>query len=352
MSFQKKYYFTFRDINNAQFTTEIWENSAGVITPALIKGDKYPFVVNYLIQNALWSVEEFGVDGWRIDTYIYNDLAFMNACNKALLNDYPSITMFGETWVHGVVNQSYFCENNLTNKFKSNLPNTTDFQMLLYGIQPALTEQTGWTDGLMKLYNTAAQDILYKNPMGQVIFLDNHDLSRFFSVVKEDVKKYKIALSWLLTYRGIPQLYYGDEIGMSGYSNPDLLVRSDFMGGWKNDSINKFIEQGRNIKENEIFNYVKTLANFRLNSSALKTGKLLQYLPQDNVYTYFRYDDNQTIICVMNVGKETKEINMEKSYPELVKNFSGVKNILNNDSTNFQLKIPAESLYIGILTKK
>ncbi len=309
-----------------------------------------PFVANYLIQNALWSVEEFGVDGWRIDTYIYNDLNFMNACNKALLNEYPSITMFGETWVHGVVNQSYFCENNLTNNFKSNLPNTTDFQMLLYGIQPALTEQTGWTEGLMKLYNTAAQDILYKNPMGEVIFLGNHDLSRFFSVVKGDVKKYKMALGWLLTFRGIPQLYYGDEIGMKGLSNPDGFVRSDFLGGWKNDSINKFESAGRNEDENEIFNYVKKIANFRLTSSALKTGRLLQYLPQNNVYTYFRYDSAQTIICVMNAGKEKKEINFEKSYPDIVRNFTGVKNILNDESFGYSLNVEGESFFIGILT--
>ena len=310
-----------------------------------------PFVANYLIQNALWSVEEFGVDGWRIDTYIYNDLNFMNACNKALLNEYPSITMFGETWVHGVVNQSYFCENNLTNNFKSNLQNTTDFQMLLYGIQPALNEPPGWTDGLMKLYNTTAQDILYKNPIGQVIFLDNHDLSRFFSIVKEDIKKYKIALGWLLTYRGIPQLYYGDEIGMKGFSNPDGLVRADFLGGWKNDSINKFEKDGRNSDENEIYNYVKTIANFRKTSSAIKTGKLLQYLPQDNVYTYFRYDNNETVVCIMNVGKEPKEINIENSYREMTKTFTGVKNILTNSVSDLGIKIEGESLFIGILTK-
>ena len=310
-----------------------------------------PFVANYLIQNALWSVEEFGVDGWRIDTYIYNDLNFMNACNKALLNEYPSITMFGETWVHGVVNQSYFCENNLTNNFKSNLQNTTDFQMLLYGIQPALNEPPGWTDGLMKLYNTAAQDILYKNPMGQVIFLDNHDLSRFFSVIKEDIKKYKIALGWLLTYRGIPQLYYGDEIGLKGFSNPDGLVRADFLGGWKNDSINKFEKDGRNKHENEIYNYVKTIANFRKTSSAIKTGKLLQYLPQDNVYTYFRYDNNETVVCIMNVGKEPKEINIENSYREMTKTFTGVKNILTNSVSDLGIKIDGESIFIGILTK-
>ena len=270
-----------------------------------------PFVANYLIQNALWSVEEFDVDGWRIDTYIYNDLPFMNKCNKALTDEYPAITMFGETWVHGVVNQSYFCENNIEAKFKSNLPNTTDFQMLFYGIQPALNEKPSWTDGVTKLYNTAAQDIMYKNPMGEVIFLGNHDISRFFSVVNENIAKYKMALGWLLTYRGIPQLYYGDEILMKGNSNPDGLVRSDFLGGWANDNMNKFTEQGRTDSENIVFNYVKTLANFRKQSTVLKTGKMMQYLPENDVYTYFRYDDKETIICVMNVGDAEREIDVK-----------------------------------------
>lgn len=308
-----------------------------------------PYLINYLIQNALWSVEEFGVDGWRIDTYIYNDLKFMNACNSALLAEYPSITMFGETWVHGVVNQSYFCENNLTNTFKSNLQNTTDFQMLLYGIQPALMEQPSWTDGLMKLYNTAAQDIMYKHPMGQVIFLDNHDLSRFFSVVKEDVKKYKIALAWLLTYRGIPQLYYGDEIGMTGLSNPDGLVRSDFSGGWKNDSLNKFLQGKRNSQENEIFNFIKTIAHFRSTSSALKNGKLLQFVPQNNLYTYFRYDEKETIICMMNVGKERKELDIKKSYPEALKKFSKIENLFNKEISGLTIKLEGESFFLGKL---
>ena len=310
-----------------------------------------PFVVNYLIQNALWSVEEFGVDGWRIDTYIYNDLKFMNACNNALLAEYPSITMFGETWVHGVVNQSYFCENNLTNSFKSNLQNTTDFQMLLYGIQPALNESTGWTDGLMKLYNTAAQDILYKNPLGQVIFLDNHDLSRFFSVVKEDINKYKIALGWLLTYRGIPQLYYGDEIGMKGFSNPDGLVRSDFLGGWKNDSINKFTKEGRTTQENEVFDFVKTLANFRQRSSALKTGKMVQYIPENDIYTFCRYNDEEKIVCIINVGEEEKNIDLDTKYKEVMQGYSGIKNIISGKNESLKIAIKPKDIFIGVLTK-
>jgi neopullulanase len=121
-----------------------------------------PYVANFLIQHALWTVEEFGIDGWRIDTYAYNDLDFMNRCNKALYNEYPNITIFGETWVHGVPNQSYFTQNNYNLPYKSNLQATTDFQTLLYGIQPALTQDFGWTDGVNKLYTTLAQDFVYK----------------------------------------------------------------------------------------------------------------------------------------------------------------------------------------------
>ena len=264
-----------------------------------------PYVANYMIQHAIWSVEEFGVDGWRIDTYIYNDLDFMNRCNKALLDEYPKLTMFGETWVHGVLNQSYFCENNYNIPFKSNLQATTDFQMLFYGIQVALNEPFGWTEGVNKLYTTAAQDFVYKNPMREVIFLGNHDLNRFYSVVGEDTTKYKMALAWLLTFRGVPQLYYGDEILMTGFTNPDGNVRLDFKGGWPGDPANKFTKEGRTPKEENIFEYVKRLANFRKNSSAITTGKLMQYTPVNGVYVYFRYDNKQTVMCVMNTGNQS-----------------------------------------------
>ncbi len=272
-----------------------------------------PFVANFLIQHAIWSVEQFGVDGWRIDTYIYNDLDFMNRCNKALLDEYPNISIFGETWVHGVPNQSFFTANTMGNiPFKSNLPATTDFQTLFYGIQEALTKPFGWTDGVNKLYTTTAQDYLYLDPMKQVIFLDNHDLPRFYSVIGEDTAKYKVALSWLLTFRGVPQLYYGNENLMTGFTNPDGWVRLDFKGGWPGDKENKFISTGRSPKENEIFNHLRTLANFRKTSSAIKTGKLMQYIPEDGVYVYFRYDGNQTVMCVMNTNTTEKTIDTNR----------------------------------------
>ena len=286
-----------------------------------------PCVANFLIQHALWTVENFGIDGWRIDTYAYNDLAFMNKCNRALLDEYPKLTMFGETWVHGVINQSFFCENNYNTGFKSNLPSVTDFQTL-WGITDAMTKDFGWTDGVNKLYTTLAQDFVYKDPTRNVIFLDNHDINRFFSVVGEDINKYQTALTWLLTCRGIPQIYYGDEITTAGLTSPnDGHVRLDFPGGWPGDTINKFLPEGRNKKDDSIYQHIKTLANFRKTSSALTTGKMMQFLPEDGVYVYFRYDDKQTLMVVMNTAKEDKKVVINK-YNERTKGFRKYLNVI------------------------
>jgi neopullulanase len=306
------------------------------------------FVANFLIQHAIWSVEEFGVDGWRIDTYIYNDLAFMNRCNAALIAEYPKITMFGETWVHGVPSQAYFARNNFNKiPFKSNLIGVTDFQTNMYGIKPAVKENFGWTEGVNKLYSTLSQDFLYQDPNNNVNFLDNHDMTRFYSEVGEDPEKLKMGIAWLLTTRGIPEMYYGTEILLKGVSNPDGLVRGDFPGGWKEDAQNKFIAAGRTEKENEVFNWTRTIAQFRKNSSAIKNGKFMQYVPVDAVYTYFRYDKNQTVMVVMNTDAKEKTISPSR-FAESTKGFvtarninTGVHNVLNTE-----WKVPGKTIWV------
>ncbi|MEO8852528.1 MAG: glycoside hydrolase family 13 protein [Ginsengibacter sp.] len=289
-----------------------------------------PYVANFLIQHAIWTVEEFGIDGWRIDTYAYNNLDFMNRCNKALMDEYPHITMFGETWVHGVINQSYFVQNKYNIPYKSNLQAPTDFQTL-WAITDAMTKDFGWTDGVNELYTTLAQDFVYKDPMRNVIFLDNHDLSRFYSVIGEDMLKYKAALAWLFTCRGIPQLYYGDEIGMEGLTSPnDGYVRKDFPGGWASDTENKFSKQGRDAKEEEIWEYISKLANFRKNSSAITTGKMMQFAPVKGEYVFFRYDSKQTIMTVLNTAKEKLSIGL-KNYNERTEGFSKMRNVITGE---------------------
>jgi len=281
-----------------------------------------PDVAEFLIEHAIWSVEMFGVDGWRIDTYIYCSLPFMNKCNSALIAEYPKMTMFGETWVHGVANQAYFVRNNLNLPFKSNLMGAVDFQLLFTGIHPAVKDTAGsWDGGVGALYNTLSNDFLYQDPTRNVIFLDNHDMTRFFSEIGEDTAGQKMGIEWLLTERGIPQLYYGTEICMKGISNPDGNVRLDFPGGWPGDRKNAFTGEGLAPYEADVQQLVRTLGNFRLNSSALKTGKMMQYTPSGSLYVYFRYDEKETILCAMNDGNLPRKIDFSR-YAERTAGFT------------------------------
>ena len=309
-----------------------------------------PFVANFLIQHALWSVEEFGVDGWRIDTYIYNDLAFMNRCNQALTDEYPLMTLFGENWVHGVLNQAYFVENKLHVPFKSNLQGSIDFQTLFYGIQPALNQPFGWNEGVTKLYTTLSNDFVYKDPSRNVIFLDNHDMTRFFSTVNEDVEKHKMGLAWLLTCRGIPQLYYGTEIVMKGISNPDGWVRLDFPGGWEGDTKNAFTGEGLTATEKEVQQYTRSLGIFRKNSTALQTGKLMQYLPADGLYVYVKYDATQTVMCVMNTSDKEKSVQFSQ-FDERTKGFTKGKEVTSGQIVGDQFTIPAKKMWVIALNR-
>ena len=303
-----------------------------------------PYVANFLIQYAIWAVEEFGIDGWRVDTYFYSDRDFLNNINNALYNEFPHITVFGENTMQSVTEQAYYAQNNINTSWKSNLQGVIDFQWE-GSVLSALNENPGWSSGIIKIYNVLVQDILYKNPMRNQILLDNHDQDRFYSVIGEDFDKYKMGIVLLLTQRGIPQLYYGTEILMKNFKNPsDAEVRKDFPGGWKEDSINKFVATGRTAGENEAYNYVKKLAQFRKKSSALKTGRMMQFVPQDGVYTFFRYDAKQTVMVVLNTAD--KEITVKTNrFNEITKGFSKMKNVITGTITNLQdLKLaPKES---------
>jgi glycosidase len=308
------------------------------------------FVANFLIQHALWSVETYGIDAWRIDTYIYNDMPFMNRCNKALLDEYPKLSSFGESMVYGVANQAYFTENNMNIPFKSNLQGAVDFQTLNSGIVPALNEKFGWTDGVNKLYNTLSLDFLYKDPTRNVIFLDNHDMSRSFSVFGESILKQKMAMAWLMTCRGIPQLYYGTEVLMKGISNPDGWVRLDLPGGWQGDAKSVFTEQGLTNDEKDMLHYTQLLGKFRQSSSAITQGKLMQYLPDDGLYVYFRYSKDQTIMCVMNTDTKERKLNLEK-FSERTNGFTGGKDIISGTKIGNEFSVPSMTMQVIELTK-
>jgi glycosidase len=251
------------------------------------------YVEKYLTQNAIWSVETYGIDAFRIDTYKYCNVEVMNRLNQALINEYPKIFNFGECWVEGVASQAYFVRNNLDIPFKSNLHATSDFNLLFSGILPALNEKNSWSDGVIKLYTTLSNDYLYKVPSNNVTFLDNHDMTRIHSALGESIPKTKMAYAWLMTCRGIPQMYYGSEVLMKGISNPDGWVRLDFPGGWEGDQKNAFTDVGLTDQEKDFLHYTQLLGTYRKGSTALQTGDLMQYVPEDGLYVYFRYNKGQ-----------------------------------------------------------
>lgn len=281
-------------------------------------------LANYLIQNTIWWIETFRLNGIRIDTYTYPDQDFMNTLSKAVLDEYPDFGIFGETWVDGNALQSNFVKHNPYNSKHPELPGVTDFQTY-FALKHALTNNFGWNEGLGRIYHTLAEDYLYKDPMKNVIFFDNHDLSRFLSVVNNDTSKLKMALGFLMTFRGTPCLYYGTEILMKNHSNPDALVREDFPGGWAKDKVNKFTPDGRNKAENSFYRYTSSLANFRKNSKAICTGKLKQFIPENGVYVYFRYtESNERVMVILNQTSENKLLPLVRFAEIISKNEYGL----------------------------
>lgn len=271
-----------------------------------------PYVRNYFTQSHIWWIEYAGIDGFRLDTYGYNDAGYMKEWAEAMKAEYPQLTFFGETFVRGVPNQAVFTQGNTLNRgFDTELPGVTDFQYL-WAITDLVNGKTPGQDGVMNLYNALANDFVYQDPTRSVVFLDNHDLSRFFSVTGESISKYKLALAGLLTTRGIPQLYYGAEILMKNFCNPDGLVREDFKGGWPGDKENKFIASGRTAQENEVFDYLRKLANYRKQNAVLQTGRMMQYVPENGVYVYFRYNESKTVMVIMNGSDKAKELSTKR----------------------------------------
>ncbi len=307
-----------------------------------------PYCAQFVIQNNIWATEEFDVDGWRVDTYKYCDEKFLNDINAALLKEFPQLTIFGEAWTNTVPGSAYFTQNNLEVPFKHAIKGVTDFP-LQSAIMDVLNQPFGWNEGITKVYTTLAQDFLYKDPSTNCIFLDNHDMNRFFSMAGENINKYKIGLGLLLTLRGIPQVYYGTEILMKNFKNPnDAAVRLDFPGGWKSDTLDKFKSSDRTTLEQEAFDFFQSLAKYRKASTALTNGRLIQFFPKNGIYVYFRFYEKQKIMCVVNTSDKEENLN-PSTYNELLSGSNTLLDVLNRQVRNMSqspIPIPPMSFHL------
>jgi len=290
-----------------------------------------PFLAQYLTQNAIWWNEFSGHDAYRIDTYFYPDQDFMYDWAKRLNEEYDDFSFFGETWVQGYSVQAQFTENSaIRGGVPTDLPAVTDFQ-LFFAIQEVLAGQEGWTQGTARLYYTLAHDYLYEDAYRNVIFLDNHDLARYFTVVGEDMDRYKMGLAFLLTTRGIPMIYYGTEILLSGSGGGfGEGGRKDFPGGWEGDYFDKFRAVNRTAAEEEAYTFVKTLANYRKNSNALTQGKLVHFIPDSGVYVYFRQGTDATVMVLLNARDQEQVVDTDR-YQEMLTGFTGGEDVVTGE---------------------
>jgi glycosidase len=272
-----------------------------------------PLLAKYLIQNAIWWVEYAGLSGIRVDTYSYSDKDFLAHWSLHLMQEYPQLNIVGEEWTTNPAMVAYWQSGTKRHDdYVSSLPSVMDFP-LQNALVSSLKEGETWATGLRKLYETIASDFLYGDPGNLVVFPDNHDMSRIYTQLDEDDALYKIALSYFLTTRGIPQIFYGTEILMANPGTDDHgIIRTDFPGGWPGDVQNAFTGKGLSDKQLNAQNHLKQLLNWRKSSDAIKFGKLTHYAPEKGTYVYFRHWQDNVVMVAINKNSQTTELELAR----------------------------------------
>ncbi|MDT0676695.1 glycoside hydrolase family 13 protein [Autumnicola musiva] len=306
-----------------------------------------PLVLNYLIQNAIWWIENANLDGFRVDTYSYNDKEGIAEWTKTIMEEYPNFNIVGEVWLHDQAQIAYWQKDSkigAIQNYNTNLPSVMDFT-LHNAVEEMFAEGGGWQRGVMKAYDNFVNDFLYPDINNLLVFLENHDTNRFNEIYDQNFKNYRLGLTLIATTRGIPQLYYGSEIGMRGNKEEgDGDIRRDFPGGWAGDKVNAFNPSERTKQQQEFHNFTKKILNWRKSAEVIHKGKLTQYIPENNVYVYFRTLGDKKVMVVLNNNEDEQVLDLKRFAEDLQQNTSG-KEILSEKPINLngELQIDAKT---------
>ncbi len=306
-----------------------------------------PLLFDYLKQVYVFWIEYANIDGMRVDTYPYNDIHVASRFIQSIRDEYPKMNVVGECWVKTPAQIAYYQSgNNNKDGFDSKLTSVMDF-CLKDVFCETFNEPESWEGGMSRFYLHFAQDFVYPNPNLIMNFLDNHDIDRYSTAIKRDIRKYKMALAVLTTVRGYPQIYSGNEILIDGIAGSYEGNRFDFPGGWKTDKHNAFTPEGRTAEENEIFNYTKILLNYRKNNPVLQNGKMKQFIPENGLYVFFRYNNDKTIMVIANNNQSDSNLQLNRFTEMLTGKTTGTE-ISNAKiySLQNQLSIPAKTVLV------
>jgi len=312
-----------------------------------------PLVLKYLTQNAIWWIEYAELGGLRVDTYPYNDKEAMSKWAKAITDEYPKFNIVGEAWMYSPAHISYWQKNSKIGEidgYNSNLPSVMDFT-LYTDLPHALKEEESWDKGMIKIYNSFGNDFLYPDINSILVFFENHDTERFNEIFNGDSRYYKMALTLISTVRGIPQIYYGSEIGMRGDKNKggDADIRRDFPGGWKEDKQNAFNIQTQTKEQKEFYDFTQKILNWRKGKEVIHTGKTKHYMPKKKIYVYFRYNEKEKVMVVLNNNEKEQTFDLNR-FSESLNGVSKGKDVVSGKkfsiSTQNKLTIAPKSSLI------
>jgi glycosidase len=313
-----------------------------------------PLMADYLTQNALWWIEYLGLAGIRMDTYPYPDKHYMTEWTRRLMVEYPDFNMVGEEWTSNPSAVAYWQRGQVNRDgYVSYLPSLMDFPLQEAMRLALVTEDgtrldDGTQAGLMRLYLALANDFVYPDPAALVIFPDNHDMSRIFTQLDEDYGLFQMAMAYVLTMRGAPQIYYGTEILMTNPGTTDHgVMRSDFPGGWEGDSRNGFTGNGLSDREQEAQQYLRTLLKWRQDKEVIHSGKLTHFRPEDGTYVYFRHDEESSVMVVLNKNNVETGLDLSR-FSERLEGYGEARNVISGSvmTLDKNLTLPARSALV------
>lgn len=290
-----------------------------------------PLVMNYMTQNCIWWIEYAGLDGLRLDTQPFSFKEGVAEWASRIRAEYPNINLVGEVWQYSPAQTAYWQADALNKDgYNSHMPSVTDFQ-LHDALKIAFGEEDGWETGMSRLYLLLGKDMVYARPDMLLTFPDNHDDTRFFSAIGEDFDQWKMAMTFLLTTRGIPCLYYGTELLFTGLKqNGDADLRKDFPGGWAGDERDAFTPQGRTEAENAAFDHLQKLLTYRKAQPALHHGKLEHYMPEGGIYVYFRYTESAKVMVILNNSNQKKTVDVSR-FASSLEGFRQAKDVMSGE---------------------
>jgi len=303
-----------------------------------------PLVVEYLLQNSIWWAENSGLDGYRVDTVPYVSRRFWEEWHQGLRRIYPRLSTIGEVFHRDPEVTSFFAGGR-KGWDGSDTELTTVFDFPLYfAVRDVLFH--GAPAG--RITDILRQDSLYPHPEYLVPFVGNHDVTRLAGESGATPAKVRLAFGLALTLRGIPELYYGDEIGMLGGGDPDN--RRDFPGGWPDDAQNAFLREGRTREQKELFGYVQSLLRLRREHAALRSGKLWHLASDDSSYVFIRETEEEKLVVAFHNGSTNREVKISlRDTP--AQEASDISLLLGDaraalSSHELRLQLPAQSLTI------